>query len=100
MRTAWDLPRDVLVGTLPDPRLRLTHPIRAEVHREGGHVGVWSPEFEELGTGVHLSAAIRDFQQSVIELYFALRGDADHLGPGPADLWQKMQVAISSHVTE
>jgi hypothetical protein len=88
-------PREVLVGTLPDPRLRLTQPIQAEVHREGGQVGVWSPEFEELGTGVHLSAAIRDFQRSVIELYFALRDDADRLGPGPSDLWQKMRIVIT-----
>jgi hypothetical protein len=88
-------PRTIFVGTLPDPRLRLTQPIQAEVHREGGRIGVWSPEFEELGTGANLSAAIRDFQQSIIELYFALREDADRLGPGPASVWRRMQLAIA-----
>ena len=88
-------PRSLIIGTLPDARLRLVRPILAEVFGDGGRVGVWSPEFEELGTGKHLSAAVRDFQLSVIELYYSLEKDQQRLGPDLAQLWQRLQDAIA-----
>lgn len=86
-------PTELLIGTLPHPRLRLRAPIRVEVQRESSDVGVWSPELEELGVGPHLSAAIEDFQRSVVELFFELEIEAAHdrLGPGMVALWRRLQ---------
>lgn len=89
-------PDRVSIGTLPHPRLRLRAPLRVEVRRENGEVGVWSPDLEELGIGPHLSAAVEDFQRSVVELYLELVVEAEHdrLGPGMAALWQRLQGMI------
>lgn len=87
-------PSEISIGTLPHPRLRLRGPLRAEVRREGDAVGVWSSDLEELGIGPHLSAAIEDFQRSVIELYFTLEADQNRLGPGLTTLWQRLQEMI------
>ena len=84
-------PPEVLVGTLPHPYLRLRGPIRVEVQRDGDAVGVWSPDLQELGVGPHLSAAVEDFQRSVVELYLALEADQQRLGPDLAGVWRRLQ---------
>lgn len=84
-------PTDMLIGSLPHPRLRLRAPIRVEIQREAGEVGVWSPDLEELGTGSHLTAALEDFQRSIVELYLTLSADHDRLGPGMTAVWRQLQ---------
>ncbi len=84
-------PTDVLLGALPSPDLRIRKPIRLEVKREGDSVAVWSADLEELGYGLHLTEAIEDFQQTVIELYHALEAEQDRLGPGMIELWDALQ---------
>ncbi len=87
-------PTDVLLGTLPDPEIRLQAPIHLEVQQEDDNVAVWSEELEEFGYGPHLTAAIEDFQQTVIELYHTLAAEQGHLGPGMVDLWARLQLFI------
>ncbi len=85
-------PPEILLGSIPSPDLRLRAPIRLEAQREGDSVTVWSEELEEFGYGPHLTAAIEDFQQTVIELYHTLATEQGRLGPGMIDLWARLQL--------
>ena len=89
-------PREVILGTLPHPRLRLLAPIRLQVQREDGSVTVWAEDLEEVGYGPDLGAAIQDFQQTLIELYTTLDREHDRLGPGMAQLWRRLGQLIES----
>ncbi len=87
-------PTDVLLGTLPAPELRLRAPIHLEVQREGDAVTVWSSDLNEFGYGPHLTEAIEDFQQTVIELYRTLEVQQSRLGPSMTELWALLQLLI------
>lgn len=89
-------PHEVVIGRLPFASLRLRSPLRLEVQREDNNVAVWSPDLEEMGFGPHLGAAIEDFQQTLVELYATLEDEAGahRLGPGMAELWQRLQGVI------
>lgn len=89
-------PPELLLGSLPHPWLRLRAPLRLRVEREGEQVTVWSDDLEELGFGPHLTAAVADFQQTVVELYLTLRQDARaaRLGPAMRQLWDTLQQFI------
>lgn len=58
---------------------------------ESGLVFVWHPELGQIGYGEHLADAVRDFQQTVVELYDTLQADRDHLGPHTEHLWSLLQ---------
>ena len=87
-------PPEVLLGTLNHPLLRLRNPLRLEVRREGESVGVWSEDLEQLGTGAHLTAALMDIQQTLIEGFLTLEANPDDLGPGMQRLWQEFNARI------
>jgi hypothetical protein len=87
-------PSEVLIGTLPHPNLRLRAPLRVEVQREDDAIGVWSPDLEEFGYGPHLTAAIEDFQQTLVELYLTLEEDRPNLGPAMIAQWERLEQAI------
>ncbi len=87
-------PPEIYLGALPGPELRLRTPLRLEVQREDDSVVVWSADLDEFGYGPHLTAAIEDFQQTIIELYHTLEGEQDRLGPGMVELWGVLQQTI------
>ena len=87
-------PPVIVLGAIPSPDLRLRKPIRLEVQREEGEVGVWSEDLEEFGYGSYLTAAIEDFQQTIIELYHTLEDEQDRLGPGMVELWNRLQLFL------
>jgi hypothetical protein len=89
------MPGVLSIATLPHSQLRLRRPLPVDVLAEGENVGVWSEELEELGTGPHLSAAIDDFQRSVVELYLSLETDQDRIGGEIAALWQRLQQVVT-----
>ena len=90
-------PREISLGNLSHPSLRLRSPLRLDVSRDGDSVGVWSPELEEMGYGPNLGAAIEDFQQTLIELFLTLEADAkeNRLGAGMEQLWERLQHVIA-----
>jgi len=81
----------LLLSSLPHPQMRLRVPLRLRVEREGDLVSVWNEEVEELGYGPHLTAAVEDFQQTVVELYTSLRQDRERLGPALQVLWNRLE---------
>lgn len=82
------------IGAVRHPRLRLSQPISLTVERDGEHVTVWSDALEEIGYGPHLTAAVEDFQDTVAELYFSLRGEGGRLGPEMRRLWETLQDVV------
>ena len=86
--------KSILIGTIPHPALRLRAPLRVEIERQGGEVAVWSSDLEESGYGSHLTAAIEDFQRSIVELYLALAAQQDDLGPAMYSLWKQINSVI------
>ena len=92
--TPAELPDRFLLGNLRHPQLRLRAPLHLRVEREHEHITVWSDDLEEIGYGSYLTQAVEDFQQTVAELYLALKADENRLGPGMRDLWQRLQEII------
>src|SRR5438552_1508271 len=72
-------PATIIVGTLPSPAIRLGKPLAARVERDEELVTVWCEELAEMGYGPHLSAAVEDLQQTVVELFFMLRDERSRL---------------------
>lgn len=89
-----DLPAEFVIGSLPHPLLRPRRPLRVTVGRENDDVTVWSEEFEEIGSGPYLTAAVEDLQQTIVELYLTLRDDQERLGPEMQRLWRIAQQHI------
>ena len=87
-------PDSLLLGTLNHPRVRLVQPLRVDISREDGFIVAQVPELDEFGYGPHLTAAIDDLQQSLVELYLTLETDQDRLGPDLARLWVQLQRII------
>lgn len=87
-------PKVVILGNLRHPALRLRAPLPLEVERESDSVAVCSAELEEFGSGAFFTAAIEDFQLSLVELYFTLRDRQSSLGPAMQELWGRLQELI------
>jgi hypothetical protein len=73
-------PNQMLLGTLGDARLHPTEPIQVNIHVEHSQFIAEAPEFNEFGFGTSRSEAIRDLQRALVELYFTLEREQDHLG--------------------
>jgi len=87
-------PPSLVLGTLNHPRLRLRRPLELRISREEGSVVASVPELEEFGYGPHLSVAIDDLRQGLVELYQTLEIEQHRLGPDLSELWQQMQRLI------
>ncbi len=87
-------PSEVLLGTVNHPLLRLRIPVPLEVRRESDYVGVWSDELEQLGTGIHLTAALIDIQRTLVEAFLVLESEADHLSPAMQKTWRALSAYI------
>jgi hypothetical protein len=88
------LPPQLQLGTLSDGRFRVRRPIRVNISTEHGHVIAEAPEFEEYGYGANLSEAVRDFQRTLVELYFTLERDQERLGAGLRAVWAALREAV------
>jgi len=76
----WGLPADFLLGTLGDGRLRVIAPITVNVTTENEDFIAEAVEFAEFGYGSTRSAAVRDLQRAITELFFSLTQDEERLG--------------------
>lgn len=84
-------PSEILLGSLNHPRLYLRKPIPLKIDREDEHVVAAWPEIDEFGYGSHLTAALEDFRQTLVELYLSLEADQKNLGPELQTLWSSLQ---------
>lgn len=84
-------PSKVLLGSLNHPILYLKAPIGLKVSRDGVSVVASNDELDEFGYGDHLTMAIEDFRQTVIELYLELERDSEQLGPEMVRVWNLLK---------
>lgn len=87
-------PEQMVIGNLNHPRLRLRHPIAVMITREESLVIANLPEIEEFGYGPHVTAAVEDLRQTLIELYQTLKTEYARLGPDMVQLWNELQTLI------
>lgn len=76
----------ILLDTLGDARLTVVEPFALSSHEEAGFVVVVCDDLDDFGYGDDLPEAVWHFQQSVVELYFAIDEDQDSLGPAMQEL--------------
>ncbi len=91
---APELPAEVMVESLNDPRLRVKEPIAVSVFETEGFIVAEAEELFECGDGVNQAAAIADLQYAIADLYFTLEADKDRLGPGLQKIWEILQVKV------
>lgn len=87
-------PERLLVGNLNHPRLRLRQPISVIMTRDDSSLIASIPEIEEFGYGFHLTAAVEDLRQTLVELFQTLQAEQSRLGPDMKQLWNKLQELI------
>jgi hypothetical protein len=64
------------------------------VEREDQWVIATYAEIDEFGYGGHLTEAVEDFRQSLIELYLTLKAEQDRLGLDLNMVWRRLQDLI------
>jgi hypothetical protein len=87
-------PERLLVGNLNHPHLRLREPINVIITREDSLLIASIPDIEEFGYGSHLTAAVEDLRQVLVELYQTLKAGHGRLGPDLIHLWTQLQSII------
>jgi hypothetical protein len=92
--SAHATPTQLLVGNLNHPRLRLREPINVIITEDDSLLIASIPDIEEFGYGSHLTAAVEDLRQTLIELFQTLKAEQSRLGLDMAQLWTRLQVLI------
>ncbi len=89
-----ELPAKITLESLNDARLRVKEPIAVVVFVECGQVVAAAAGLDEFGFGDDLAAAIADLQCALVDLYFTLAAEQDHLGKGLRQVWATLQVKV------
>ena len=84
---AESLPERFILDNLLDGRLRIVEPIKVRHMVEGNQCVAEATELNEFGFGHNLSAAIKDLQEAIAELYMTLESEQKRLGPDLARVW-------------
>lgn len=87
---------DILVGALGDARLRVLSPLHVKFTLENEDFIAEAVEFDEFGFGDSRSAALRDLQRTIVELYFTLQSEQEALGPDLRNVWSRLQEKIQA----
>jgi hypothetical protein len=87
-------PYEESLASLRNPLLRLDAPLHVILSRDEGQVVAECPEFEEFGYGANSSEAIKDLQDTIVELYFTLKDEQARLGGRLPELWDKVKAKI------
>lgn len=90
-------PPSVLIGRLPDARLRIVKAIPVRVESQQADVVVASDELDEFGEGDHLTAALDDFGRALSSLYWSLKADQQRLGADLYQTWRRLQTHLVEH---
>jgi hypothetical protein len=77
-----------------DPRLKITKPFVVRVERHDEAVAACVEEIQEFGYGPDSGEALHDLGETLAELYFSLRDNADRLSPDLHSVWLKLNEHI------
>lgn len=88
------VPREVLLGSLRDGRLRVNSPIKIKLMKEDKHIIAEAVDINEFGFGENPSEALADLQHAIAELYFTLEKEQERLGADLQRIWKVLQEKI------
>ncbi|MBM4029232.1 MAG: hypothetical protein FJ280_28115 [Planctomycetes bacterium] len=77
-----------------DTRLKITEPFVVKMERHDEMVTASIDEINEFGCGSNSSEALRDLGETLAELYFSLRDNADRLSADLRAVWLKLNEHI------
>lgn len=86
--------RQVQVGSLLDPRLRVQGVLVLDIERDGEFYIASCDRFDEYGYGTDIINAVQDARNTIAELYWELRENQDRLGPDLEKTWQALSTQI------
>ena len=86
--------RQVLVGSLLDPRLRVQGVLVLDIERDGEFYIASCDQFDEYGYGTDVINAVQDARHTIAELYWELRENQDRLGADLERTWQALSAQI------
>ena len=89
-----DVPKQILLGSLRDGRLRVISPFQIKFTYEGKHVIAEAVDLDEFGFSENVSGAITDLQRAIGELYFTLEKEQTRLGTDLQRIWNILQEKI------
>ena len=87
----------ILIGSLPDDRLRLVKPIRAELKEEGSFFIAEAERFHEFGYGHDPFSAVDDLRDTICELFWGLSEDEGRLGSDLANVLASLKEVVESY---
>ena len=88
------MPKNVLLGSLLDGRLRVVSPLQVKFTYESKHTIAEAVDLDEFGFGENVSEAIADLQRTIAELYFTLEKEQNRLGTDLQRIWGVLQEKI------
>lgn len=91
---APSMPKEILLGSLRDGRIKIKIPIRVKFICENEQVIAEAEEINEFGFGENQSEALTDLQHAIIELYFTLEKEQERLGTDLQRVWDILQKKI------
>lgn len=83
--------RTVWLALLDDARYRFTTPVPVEIAEGDEAVTATAIDLESVGMGVSEFSALADLRRSIVEDYEMLAAKAEHLGPRPQLIWDRMR---------
>ena len=89
-------PKQILLGSLGDGRLRVRMPIAVNLATENDDYIAEAEELSEFGFGKNPSDAINDLQRALVELWFTLQQEQDRLGPDLLGVWSKLRQKVEN----
>jgi len=91
-------PKEILLGTLGDGRLKIDLPIKVLFAESEGNFIAEAIEFDEFGVGCNYTEALTDLQHTIVELFLTLEKDKKRLGKDLQLLRKKMSEFISLNI--
>jgi hypothetical protein len=79
--------KTVFMGDLADPTVALLLSLPVEVEFWPEHVSAYSHDLELFTAADDLPTALSEMRASIVELYFTLKEEKDHLGVLPQARW-------------
>jgi len=89
-----EMPAEIQVGFVLDPRLRVRAPFSVHFRLDQGRVTGEAPAFKTVGIGTNATEALRDLHRAIAQRFFELEAMPEQLGP---DL-DAVRSALRSHI--
>lgn len=84
-------PDEILLGFIDSPDLKLQKPLLLTISREEKYIVASWLELNLFGYGAHLTDAIEDFRQTLVELFLELDSEPDKLSADLCETYNSLK---------